>query len=84
VIRKKATGDWRHWFTEDDIKLLKPTYTPYMEFIGYDCTDWKPNANPIIEPEYSSEYMQRLVRKSSRSKNAVIKSMDSLRKRLFG
>jgi hypothetical protein len=84
VIRKKSTGDWRHWFTEDDVKLLKPAYTPYMELIGYDCTDWTLNPNPIIEPEYSSEYMQALVRKASKSKNVVIKSMDSLRKKLFG
>ena len=84
VIRKKATGDWRHWFSEEDVKLLKPAYTPYMELIGYDCTDWTINSNPIIEPEYSSEYMQRLARKASKSKNVVRKSMDSLRKRLFG
>ena len=84
VIRKKSTGDWRHWFTEEDVKLLKPAYTPYMERIDYDCTDWTLNSNPIIEPEYSSEYMQRLVRKAPKSKNVVRKSMDSLRKRLFG
>ena len=84
VIRKKSTGDWRHWFTEEDVQLLKPAYTPYMERIGYDCTDWTLNSNPIIEPEYSSEYMQRLARKAPKSKNLVRKSMDSLRKRLFG
>jgi len=84
VIRKKSTGDWRHWFTEEDVKLLKPAYAPYMERIDYDCTDWTLNSNPIIEPKYSSEYMQRLARKAPKSKNVVIKSMDSLRKRLFG
>jgi hypothetical protein len=84
VIRKKSTGDWRHWFTEDDIKLLKPAYTPYMERIGYDCTDWTLDPNPAIEPQYSSEYMQRLAREAPKSKNVVVKSMDSLRKRLFG
>ena len=40
VIRKKATGDWRHWFTEEDVALFKPAFTPYMELIGYDCDDW--------------------------------------------
>lgn len=63
VIRKKATGDWRHWFTEEDVALFKPAYTPYMELIGYDCDDWTISPNPIIEPEYSSVYMQSLPRR---------------------
>ena len=70
VVRKKATGDWRHWFTEEDVKLFKPVYTPYMEAIGYDCNDWKLSSNPVIEPEYSSMYMKRLPRR---------RALDSLR-----
>lgn len=60
VIRKKSSGDWRHWFTEQDIELLKHAYTPYMQLMGYDCDDWTPSDVPCIEPAYSSEYMQRL------------------------
>lgn len=60
VVRKKASGDWRHWFTEEDIKLFKPAYLPYMELMGYDCDDWEPSSRPVIESEYSSAYMQRL------------------------
>ncbi len=37
VIRKKSTGDWRHWFTVEDVSLFKPAYTAYMKCIGYDC-----------------------------------------------
>ena len=77
VIRKKSTGDWRHWFTEEDIKLLKPAYTPYMERIGYDCTDWTLNSNPIIEPEYSSEYMQRLTQSAKPS--MIMRAKDKLK-----
>jgi len=43
VIRKKDTGDWRHWFTEEDMELFKPAYLPYMELVGYECNDWKPD-----------------------------------------
>ena len=69
VVRKKSTGDWRHWFTEEDVEHFKPAYTPYMEVIGYDCQDWTLSPEPVIEPEYSSMYMQRLAqRKSSKSK----------------
>jgi hypothetical protein len=82
VIRKKATGDWRHWFTADDVNLLKPAYTPYMELIGYDCEDWEICPEPVIEPQYSSGYMQKLANRTP--KNVVAKTMDSLRQRLFG
>jgi hypothetical protein len=60
VIRKKATGDWRHWFTREDIDRFKSVYLPYMELTGYDCDDWLTSPNPVIEPEFSSLYMQRL------------------------
>ena len=63
VVRKKAYGDWRHWYTEEDVELFKPAYLPYMKVIGYDCDDWTLSAHPIIEPEFSSIYMKGLVRK---------------------
>jgi hypothetical protein len=62
VVRKKAVGDWRHWFTEEDVDLFKPAYLPYMQVIGYDSDDWALSDNPVIEPEYSSMYIQRLAR----------------------
>ncbi len=62
VVRKKATGDWRQWFTEEDVELFKPAYLSYMELIGYDCNDWALSKKPVIEPEYSSMYMQSLPR----------------------
>jgi hypothetical protein len=63
VVRKKAVGDWRHWFTEEDVKLFKPAYLDYMELVGYDCADWALSPNPVIESVYSSEYMKGLVRR---------------------
>ncbi len=74
VIRKKTSGDWRHWFTEKDVELFKPAFTPYMVLIGYDCSDWMLSPNPLIEPEYSSDYMQRLPRKAT--KNSILRYMD--------
>jgi len=81
VIRKKATGDWRHWFTAEDVELFKPAFLPYMECIGYDCQDWALDANPVIEPQYSSEYMQRLAQNATR--NVFLNAKDRLVKRLF-
>ncbi len=60
VARKKTSGDWRNWFTAQDIDLFKPIYLPYMQLIGYDSGDWELRARPVIEPEYSSGYMQAL------------------------
>ena len=81
VIRKKASGDWRHWFTEKDMTLFKPAFTPYMEFIGYDCEDWNLDPQPIIEPEYSSVYMQSLPRKAA--KNKILRFFDPIVQRLI-
>ena len=60
VARKKSTGDWRHWYTEEDVKLFRPIYTPYMRLIGYDSNDWVLPATQLIEPEYASQYLKRL------------------------
>ena len=80
VIRKKDTGDWRHWFTEEDIELFKPAFLPYMELIGYDCDDWKLDPSPVIEPEFSSVYMQNLPSKAG--KNKVLRYFDWVKQKL--
>ena len=80
VIRKKASGDWRHWITEEDIELFKPAFTPYMEFIGYDCNDWALMPDPVIEPQYSSVYMQSLPRKAT--KNSILRYLNPVVQRL--
>jgi hypothetical protein len=74
VIRKKSTGDWRHWFLEEDMEFFKPAFLPYMELIGYDCNDWQPDPNPVIEPEFSSVYLQSLPRKAG--KNKILRYVD--------
>jgi hypothetical protein len=70
VVRKKAVGDWRHWFTQEDVDLFKPHYLPYLETVGYDCNDWSISSSPIIEPQYSSGYIRKLQKR---------KNMDSVR-----
>ncbi len=80
VIRKKASGDWRHWFTEEDVALFKPAFKSYMEFNGYDCSDWALEPNPVIEPRYSSVYMQNLPRKAT--KNKILRYLDPVVQRL--
>jgi hypothetical protein len=81
VIRKKGTGDWRHWFTEEDMELFKPAFLPYMELIGYDCNDWNPDPNPVIEPEFSSVYLQSLPGKAG--KNKILRFVDLIIQKLI-
>jgi hypothetical protein len=63
VARKKSSGDWRHWYTEEDVALFRPAYTPYMDLIGYDSSDWALHTRQSIEPEYASLYLKRLPRR---------------------
>ena len=81
VVRKKAYGDWRHWFVEADVALFKPVLLPYMQVVGYDCDDWNLSAEPVIEPQFSSEYMQSLSRKAK--KNTVMRFIDNISQKLF-
>ena len=67
VARKKSYGEWRHWFTEEDVAFYRPIYLPYMEMIGYDCEDWALSPDPVIEPEFASLYIKGLVRQNSPS-----------------
>jgi hypothetical protein len=81
VVRKKAYGDWRHWYTAEDVMLFKPAYTPYMEVVGYNCDDWEISDQQVIEPEFSSEYMQSLPRKAK--KNLIMRFVDNFFQRSF-
>jgi hypothetical protein len=81
VVRKKKYGDWRQWFTEEDVRLFKPAFAPYMEVMGYNIDDWKLDPNPVIEPQYSSEYMQSLPGRVTRG--TVLRHIDRLVQMLF-
>lgn len=81
VVRKKAFGDWRHWFTEEDVALFKPAYLPYMEAIGYDVNDWALAPEPSIEPQFSSVYVKNLASKGH--SNIVKRFYDNLMQRYY-
>lgn len=61
VSRTKGQGDWRNWFTEDDVRELRPLFAPWLEKHGYDADDWRLNANPSVNPAHCSLYFRRLV-----------------------
>jgi hypothetical protein len=60
VVRSKAIGDWRNWFTERDVDLFRPVMQPYLDRF-YPQADWELSPEPRIEPVHGSGYVRRLV-----------------------
>lgn len=60
VERAKSSGDWRHWFTPDDVACFKPTCEQAIRYFGYDG-DWSLAEHPVIRPEHASGYVRRLI-----------------------
>lgn len=61
VARTKGYGDWRNWFTPEDVQDYRPMLASWLEKYGYDAQDWTLNAKPSIAPEHCSRYFMRLV-----------------------
>jgi len=58
--RTKSYGDWRNWFTEEDVRIFEPLFAPYMELVGYEATDWALAPEPVVDPATASRYMRRI------------------------
>jgi len=63
VVRSKKYGNWRNWFTEEDIQFFKPIFTDILNGLGYESTDWALNKDQILPPELGSSYMEKLFTK---------------------
>lgn len=61
VNRTKGYGDWRNWFTKEDVDIYKPVLSPWLAKYGYDPDDWELNENPLIERDHCSGYYMRLL-----------------------
>jgi hypothetical protein len=60
VERTKGYGSWRNWFTDEDIRWLRPILAPYLERY-YEGGDWTLNSRPAIPAAFSSGYVTRIV-----------------------
>ena len=60
VERTKSSGDWKNWFTQEDIYYLKPIFEEFMN--KYNYTDWNINFEKFISKEYSSDYIKKVVK----------------------
>ena len=59
-IRTKSYGDWKNWFTKEDIELFKPVFAAYMDKYGY-ADEWEINDPQIISPEHCTEYVKKTI-----------------------
>lgn len=57
VIRSATHGEWRNWFTPDDISFFQPLFQDYMTAFSYD-TDWTLAANPVIDRSAASGHIR--------------------------
>ncbi|MEP7292050.1 MAG: hypothetical protein ABI835_09710 [Chloroflexota bacterium] len=62
VPRSMRHGDWRNWFTEQDVNYFKPIFEAYMRKYDY-ADEWALAQQPQIAPEHSTGYIERTVKK---------------------
>lgn len=60
VVRSRAYGGWRDWFTAADVEALTPMIEPYLQRY-YPSADWTLPAEPNIDPIHGSLYVERLI-----------------------
>ena len=75
VVRTKATGNWRKWFTPQDVEFFKPIFNAYLTDLGYDATDWKLNSPAELDANQGSNYLKFIVAKGIDSKPGVWKKL---------
>ena len=59
VVRSKKHGNWKNWFTKEDIEYFKPLHSGFLDYFDYD-QDWELEENPVIDPKKGSAYMAKL------------------------
>lgn len=84
VVRTRSYGDWRNWYTEEDIEFFKPIFRDYMDKFGYE-NEWELNEEQVIKSEFCSEYVKKTVqiRKEKDRQQEISKSYFSRAKRLI-
>ncbi len=66
VARTRSSGNWRYWFTEQDVEFFRPLFSKYLLRAGYDADDWTLEPKDSIASIEASEYMTKI-----RTTNAI-------------
>jgi hypothetical protein len=60
VVRSKGYGAWRHWFTPEDVTVMRPILQPYLDSY-YPGAGWDLSPSPKLEAAFGSEYVRRVM-----------------------
>jgi hypothetical protein len=60
IARSKKYGNWKNWFTKEDVEVFRPIFQKQMNELGYK-DDWELNKVQKINPENGSQYIKRIV-----------------------
>lgn len=68
VVRTMRYGNWRDWFTAEDVEYFRPILQPFLDRY-YGAVDWDLNKNPKIHVEHGSNYVTKIVNERRASRN---------------
>lgn len=57
IPRSMSHGEWRNWFTKEDVDFFAELFAEYMRRHGYDPSE-QPHDEPRVDPATSSEYVE--------------------------
>jgi len=60
VVRSGSHGDWRLWFTPDDVKIFRPMTEAALAQQQYDAHDWELAPADSLDRATTVDYVQRL------------------------
>lgn len=64
VARSKKYGNWRNWFTPEDIDFYRPLMKSYMDKFGY-ADEWELAIHPEMDPNFGSRYISKIVQEGT-------------------
>jgi hypothetical protein len=67
VVRTRAYGNWRRWFTEQDVEFFKPIIADFLRTMGYNSDDWRLEKVTQLASSEGSDYMKKLNTRSASS-----------------
>ncbi len=72
VVRTRSYGNWRRWFTSEDVEFFRPILQDFLDKMGYDASDWKLENPESLTREEGSEYRQKTFNRKSRNTTAPL------------
>jgi len=60
VARTRGYGNWRRWFTAEDVEFFRPILSRYLAIMGYDPDDWALEPVDRLPSAEGSGYMEKL------------------------